>query len=184
MVSLSVRPSVKDVVYTAAHGGFSAQVPLGGGAAICRHLLQEWTATRPFQWRLLSPEILGTGAPQGNDLVRLSESDYARFCRRFESAVTKTIETMNPQTTVVLSNDVAEGPDFRRLAERGFSIYTIYHVDVIDYFVRLYFRFRCALRPSRAFTIDSHERSMFVGCRTLCAYYCKNKKTVFTVQKA
>ena len=52
---------------------------------------------------------------------------------------------MNPQTTVVLSNDVAEGPDFRRLAERGFSIYTIYHVDVIDYFVRLYFRSR--MRP-------------------------------------
>ena len=62
---LTVRPSVKDVVYTAAHGGFSAPVLLGGGAAICRHLLQEWTATRPFQWRLLSPDILGTAAPLG-----------------------------------------------------------------------------------------------------------------------
>jgi glycosyltransferase involved in cell wall biosynthesis len=46
---------------------------------------------------------------------------------------------------VVLSNDVAEGPDFRRLAARGFRIYTIYHVDVVDYVASIYLRSR--VRP-------------------------------------
>ena len=44
----------------------------------------------------------------------------------------------DPARTVVLCNDVSEGPDFRRLALAGYSLFTIYHVDVVDYISRVY----------------------------------------------
>ncbi len=40
----------------------------------------------------------------------------------------------------MLANDISEGPDFRLLASRGFRIFTIFHVDVVDYVTALYFR--------------------------------------------
>ena len=46
----------------------------------------------------------------------------------------------NPVDTVVLSNDVSEGPDFDALARRGYRIYTIYHVDVVAYIADIYLR--------------------------------------------
>lgn len=127
------------VIYTAAHGGFSSEhVPLGGGAAVCEHLLDEWERTRPFRLTLVDPSILGPGAPSGRDLVGLGELEYARFCRRFERAVTAEVLRYDPADTVVLSNDISEGPDFRRLAEAGFAVYTIYHVDVVAYVANIY----------------------------------------------
>ncbi len=133
------------VIYTAAHGGFSSErVPLGGGAAVCEHLLEEWGRTRPFQLTLLDPSILGPGAPSGSELVAFRESEYARFCRRFEQAVTAEVLHHDPANTVVLSNDISEGPDFRRLAETGFAVYTIYHVDVVAYVANIYAKRRIA----------------------------------------
>lgn len=130
-----------DVVFTAAHGGFaSEQVPLGGGAAVCDHLLAEWNRTNPFPLTLLTPSVLGAQAPRGKELVSYSEWDYARFCLSFEQETTARILERDPARTVVLCNDVSEGPDFRRLAERGYRLYTIYHVDVVDYFARIYLR--------------------------------------------
>ena len=38
----------------------------------------------------------------------------------------------------MLCNDVSEGPDFAALANAGFPVFTIYHVDVVDYFCRIY----------------------------------------------
>lgn len=129
------------VLYTAAHSGFSLdRVPLGGGGTVATWLESEWLRTRPFALRMLRPDLLGAAAPRDKDLVRYSELEYARFCRRFEQATTEVILREDPRQTVVLSNDVSEGPDFRRLSEAGFRVYTIYHVDVVDYFCRIYLR--------------------------------------------
>src|SRR5438874_1345237 len=129
------------VVYTAAHGGFSREaVPLGGGGAVCDHLVEEWKRTRPFPLQLVTPSILGESAPEGRDLVAFGERDYARFCREFERATTKEILRHDPQSTVVLANDIAEGPDFAALAARGFQVFTICHVDVVAYVAVIYLR--------------------------------------------
>lgn len=132
---------MKKVLYTAAHGGFASQaVPLGGGAAVSDHLVSEWTRTRPFPFELITPAILGAAAPSGADLVRFGERDYARFCRAFETASTEEILRHDPARTVVLANDVSEGPDFKKLADRGFPVFTIYHVDVVAYVAEMYGR--------------------------------------------
>lgn len=135
------RASPRTVLYTAAHGGFAGQaVPLGGGAAVCEHLAEEWSRTWPFPFRLITPEVLGSAAPSGTELVKFGERAYAQFSRAFERAATEEILRHDPAATVVLSNDVSEGPDFAALAERGFPIVTIYHVDVVAYVAEMYGR--------------------------------------------
>ncbi|HLX46045.1 MAG TPA: glycosyltransferase family 4 protein [Bryobacteraceae bacterium] len=129
------------ILYTAAHGGFSSSpVPLGGGAAVFEHLVEEWTRTQPFPFRAITPAILGKDAPSGRDLVGFNEKSYARFSRAFERAATDEILRHDPAETIVLSNDVSEGPDFTTLAKRGFRVFTIYHVDVVAYVAEIYGR--------------------------------------------
>jgi glycosyltransferase involved in cell wall biosynthesis len=129
------------VLYTAAHGGFKGQaIPLGGGAVICDRLTAEWRKTRPFDLHPITPSILGDSAPSAKELIRFNERSYARFCRSFEQRSTEEILRYNPSNTVVLANDVSEGPDFRRIAQRGFRIFTIYHVDVVAYIAAIYLR--------------------------------------------
>ena len=72
------------------------------------------------------------------DIVHFSERDYARFSREFERASTEEILKHDPRDTVVLANDVSEGPDFAAL--RDYRIFTIYHVDVVAYVADIYFR--------------------------------------------
>jgi glycosyltransferase involved in cell wall biosynthesis len=122
------------ILYVAAHGGPAREsVPLGGGAAVFDHLVAEWTRTGvPF--RTITPRI------PGRDLVRFSEREYAGFCRDFEQHATNEILRHDPAATVVLANDVSEGPDFTRLAAAGFRIFTIYHVDVVAYVAEIYLR--------------------------------------------
>jgi len=123
------------VLYLAAHGFAEDALPLGGGAAVCSQLLREWSRTQPFPVQLVSPAILGLqaggNAPSGSDLVRYNERQYAAFCRRFEAASTAEVLRHDPARTVVLVNDISEGPDFGRLAAAGFPMVTIYHVDVV-----------------------------------------------------
>lgn len=129
------------ILYTAAHGGFSHEaVPLGGGAAVCDRLVEEWSRTRPFDFRLITPAILEQSAPRGADLVRFGERDYANFSRAFERAATTEILKHDPADTVVLSNDVSEGPGFAALGRAGFRVFTIYHVDVVAYVAAIYGR--------------------------------------------
>jgi len=129
------------VLYTAAHGGFATEsVPLGGGAAVFEHLVEEWQRTRPFELRTITPSILGGSAPRGADLVHFGERRYAQFCRAFERACTDEILRHNPAEVVVLANDVSEGPAFDVLAERDYRVFTIYHVDVVAYVASLYGR--------------------------------------------
>ncbi len=136
------RPAI---LYTAAHGGFAREaVPLGGGAAVCDRLVEQWSRTRPFEFRLITPSILGPAAPRGADLVRFGERDYADFCRAFERAATREILRHDPAATTVLSNDISEGPDFAALGRAGFRVFTIYHVDVVAYVAAIYGRNRIA----------------------------------------
>ena len=129
-----------DVLYLAAHGFADEALPLGGGAAVCAQLLREWNAARPFSVRMVGPGILGANAPTGRDLVNFGERSYAEFCRRFEEAATGEVLRHDPARTRVLVNDISEGPDFRRLAEAGFDVTTIYHVDVVAYVAAIYGR--------------------------------------------
>ncbi len=115
-------------------------MPLGGGAAVFEHLVEEWKRTRPFELTAVTPAILGTSAPSGGDLVKFGERAYARFCREFERASTAEILRHDPARTVVLVNDVSEGPDFTELGARGYRVYTIYHVDVVAYVAAIYGR--------------------------------------------
>jgi glycosyltransferase involved in cell wall biosynthesis len=115
-------------------------VPLGGGAAVFEHLVEEWSRTRPFELRVVTPAILGKTAPSGGDLVKFGERAYARFCREFERASTAEILRHDPAQTVVLVNDISEGPDFAELGARGYRVYTIYHVDVVAYVAAIYGR--------------------------------------------
>ena len=122
------------ILYVAAHGGPAREsLPLGGGAAVFDHLVAEWTRTG-VDFRTIVPKIAG------RDLVRFSERQYAQFCREFEHDATEEILRYDPATTPVLCNDVSEGPDFEKLAARGFRIATIYHVDVVAYVAEIYLR--------------------------------------------
>jgi glycosyltransferase involved in cell wall biosynthesis len=85
------------------------------------------------------PEESGVGLPRPQKpLTEMTELEYARFCRKFERAVTVEILKRDPQDCVVLSNDISEGPDFSVLGERGYRIVTIFHVDVVEYFTKFY----------------------------------------------
>jgi hypothetical protein len=129
------------VLYLAAHGGYAGQaVPLGGGAAIANLLAAEWERTRPFDLELITPAILGSAAPSARQLVSFSESQYAAFCDAFRQAATREALRHDPASTAILVNDIAEGPDFERLARAGFRIVTVYHVDVVAYIASIYLR--------------------------------------------
>ena len=127
------------VLYTAAHAGFAKElVPLGGGAAVANQLIAEWTRTKPFDLEVIDPSILGSSTPSGKKLVQFGERQYAQFCFDFSKAATKHVLAHDPKDTAVLVNDISEGPDFQAVAEAGFPIYTIYHVDVVAYVADIY----------------------------------------------
>ncbi|HVO97461.1 MAG TPA: glycosyltransferase family 4 protein [Bryobacteraceae bacterium] len=119
------------ILYTAAHGGFREAAPLGGGAAICDLLVDEWSRTRPFEFQLIRPDATA------REIVSFSESQYANFSRAFEKKATEEILRHDPKTTTVLVNDVSEGPDFRAI--KDYHVFTIYHVDVVAYVADIYF---------------------------------------------
>jgi glycosyltransferase involved in cell wall biosynthesis len=120
------------ILYTAAHGGFRESVPLGGGAAICDLLVEEWSRTKPFEFRLIRPQVAA------GDIVHFSERQYAKFSREFERISTEEILKHDPKDVVVLANDVSEGPNFAAL--RDYKIFSIFHVDVVAYVADIYFR--------------------------------------------
>jgi len=150
------------VLYIAAHGGFAGQpVALGGGAAVCNLLLAEWARTRPFPCELIGPSILGAGAPSGQDLIAYGESSYAQFCVDFRRAATAEALRHDPARTVILCNDVSEGPDFARLSAAGFRMVTIYHVDVVAYVAAIYGR--DWIRPETAIRLYSAAKRWLPG---------------------
>src|SRR5258708_25317614 len=99
---------VIEVLYTAAHGGFSAEAaPLGGGAAVCDHLMDEWSRTRPFPFRLIAPQDV-----RSKQIAQFGERDYARFSRQFERTSPEEILHHDPARTVVLPTAVSQAPHF------------------------------------------------------------------------
>lgn len=136
------------IVMTAAHGGScSEKVPLGGAAAICERLLRYWQGRDDIEVTLLAP---GRQAPQkaanihyeqidllqGRAPSSLNELAYAKFCRQFENAQNQYILQNRPDA--VLCHDISEGPSFALLNRYGIKCLPIYHVDVVDYFCRIY----------------------------------------------
>lgn len=101
-------------------------------------LTDEWRRSGAVDVRAITPAILGDAAPRGADLIGYSERRYAEFCRAFEKAATAEILRHDPAKTTVLVNDISEAPDFKALAQHGFRIFTIYHVDVVAYIAAIY----------------------------------------------
>jgi glycosyltransferase involved in cell wall biosynthesis len=144
---------LKNLVFVGSHVGYPMdRTPLGGGAMVGLQLARHWKPDGT--WRLV---VLGSGpeapapgleyarlAGREDALVELGELAYARFCRDFERQTTEWILSRRaelvPADTAVVVNDISEGPTLARLAEAGYAITSIWHVDVVDYFNKLYLR--------------------------------------------
>lgn len=131
------------------------RVPLGGGAMVGLQLARRWAgacARRGVRLAVLGsgpvPPAEGLDYVQladpgaGPGLTRLSELGYARFCREFEAATTAWVlerrAALPPEDTVVVVNDLSESPDLERLGAAGYRIVSIWHVDVVEFFNRIY----------------------------------------------
>jgi glycosyltransferase involved in cell wall biosynthesis len=134
------------ITLAAAHLGYSPErSPLGGGAAVAVGLSRAWAGDARF-----SLSLIGSGpfppdgatylraAGRDAELTSLSELAYARFCREFEAETTARLLEARPEAAVV--NDVSESPDLSRLKAAGIRIVSIWHVDVADFFCRMYLR--------------------------------------------
>lgn len=144
------------VVFIGSHLGYPMdRVPLGGGAMVGLQLARRWAGSASERGARLV--VLGSGpvppaagleyvqlADPGADpgLTRLSELGYARFCREFEAATTAWVlerrGELPPEETVLVVNDISESPDLERLAAAGYRIVSIWHVDVVEFFNRIY----------------------------------------------
>ncbi|MFC1679401.1 hypothetical protein ACFL2T_04250, partial [Elusimicrobiota bacterium] len=149
---------MRHIVFVGSHLGYPMdRTPLGGGAMVGLQLVRHWSRAASEEGFHLT--VVGSGshapcreadylqlpAPMGDaspDLVRLSELGYARFCREFEAATTAYLldrrGALDPSRTVVVVNDISESPDLDRLAEAGFRLLSIWHVDVVEFFNRIY----------------------------------------------
>ncbi|UPT73963.1 MAG: glycosyltransferase family 4 protein [Elusimicrobiota bacterium] len=163
---------MKRLVFVASHVGYPMdRTPLGGGAMVGLQLVKHWKPDA--SWK---PVILGSGpetpapgcdyhrlAAREGGLVDLGELDYARFCRDFEAETTAWIlerrKDLPPKDTVIVVNDVSEGPGLEELAAAGYQILSIWHVDVVDYFNKLYLRRIVA--PEKLTRL--HERMRSIG---------------------
>ncbi len=147
------------IVYTAAHGGHHPeQRPLGGGAAVCWRLVHQWANDPKVSLTLLAPAEKPPDFPPAIQYHRLpvleenvhpaqlTQWEYARFSRRFEASATNHLQRLAEQAPsqrfAVLCNDISEGVDFRRVAAWGLPVVTLFHVDVADFFSRIYLRFK------------------------------------------
>ncbi len=168
------------------------KTPLGGGAMVGLQLVRHWSLDASC-----CLTVLGSGpqAPVGGShyhrlaerpdgLVDLSELNYARFCRDFEMETTGWIlarrKEYPPAETVIVVNDVSEGPTLKTLAGAGYPILSIWHVDVVDYFNKLYLRRIVA--PEKLTQL--HERVRSIGADwilpdVLSLVFEKQRETVY-----
>lgn len=151
------------LIMTAAHGGSNSEkVPLGGGAAICERLCRCWASDPRLDVTLMAPgatpppgvkyhrlKVLGERSP-----ATLNELAYAKFCRDFEQQLTAEIISQRPD--VVLTHDLSEGPNYAMLERYGIPCIPIYHVDVVDFFCRMYLH--KLVSPRRAEALWRHLR--------------------------
>ncbi len=146
------------IVFVAAHLGYPMdRTPLGGGAMVGVHLSRLLGAqqNRDFDFVCLGS---GPQAPYeevsyaalkpplfpGEHVSLLSEFRYARFSRWFEKKsarwILDRISEFTPENTCVIINDISESPDISALSQRGYKVLSLWHVDVVDYFNRLYLK--------------------------------------------
>ncbi|MFI5349591.1 MAG: glycosyltransferase family 4 protein [Elusimicrobiota bacterium] len=161
-----------NLIFVGSHLGYPMdRTPLGGGAMVGLQLVRQWTPDS--SWRLVvlgsGPEAPGQAAeyvrlaarPEG--LVELGELAYARFCADFEAETTEWIlsrtQEFKPSETAIVVNDISEGPTLGLLTRAGYRVLSIWHVDVVDYFNKLYLR--RFLAPERLTRV--HERLRAAG---------------------
>ncbi len=167
---------MKNLVFVGSHLGYPMdRTPLGGGAMVGLQLARHWKPDS--SWRFV---VLGSGpeaptpaaeyvrlAERPGGLVDLGELEYARFCSDFESATTEWIlsraREFEPLETAIVVNDISEGPTLGRIESAGYRVLSIWHVDVVDYFNKLYLR--RFLAPERLTRV--HERLRAVGVERL-----------------
>lgn len=149
------RP-VAGLVFIGSHLGYPMdRTPLGGGAMVGLHLARQWSRDPSLNLAVLGsgplPPFAATTSARyvrlaavEEGLVDLGELAYARFCRRFERETTAWLlqrrSEYPPEAAVVVVNDISEGPDLARLRAAGYRVLSIWHVDVVDYFNKLYFK--------------------------------------------
>ncbi len=144
---------MKNLIFVGSHLGYPMdRTPLGGGAMVGLQLAQHWKPDA--SWKLV---VLGSGpeaptsaaqyvrlAARPEGLVELGELAYAHFCRDFELETTDWImarrQEFKPSETAIVVNDISEGPTLGALARAGYRVLSIWHVDVVDYFNKLYLR--------------------------------------------
>jgi glycosyltransferase involved in cell wall biosynthesis len=123
---------MKTLLYAASDSGFDLrQVPLGGAAPICAFLTNSWRNQSDFRFRLLSPDVIGAEAPRDEDLLHYTPRQYVNFIFKFEQAVTDEILRHDRRDTVILAIDMSDGPHFRLLAEKGYAVYCIFHMNMV-----------------------------------------------------
>ncbi|MBI5625413.1 MAG: glycosyltransferase [Elusimicrobia bacterium] len=165
---------MRSLVFIASHIGYPMEkTPLGGGAMVGLQLIRHWPKDGDCKLIVLGsgPESPDTGieyvqlpAPGPHPApIKLSELEYARFCRDFETGTTDWLlaqgHRLPPGKTCVMVNDVAEGPDVERISKAGYPIVSLWHVDVVDYFNKLYLR--SIVRPESLTAL--YERSRRLG---------------------
>ncbi len=143
------------IVFIGSHLGYPMdRTPLGGGAAVGLQLTRHWAKKSDLNLLAMGsgPETPAAGVPYvqlpepgvKHNLVKLSELGYARFCREFERATTEFLLTHKnsypPRETTVIVNDISEGPDLASLSAAGYRILSIWHVDVVEFFNRIYLK--------------------------------------------
>ncbi|MDE2489805.1 MAG: glycosyltransferase family 4 protein [Elusimicrobia bacterium] len=183
---------MRNLLLVGSHLGYPMdRTPLGGGAMVGLQLVRHWTPDAT--WRLL---VLGSGpqppspscqyvrlAGREEALVELGEMAYARFCRDFEARTTAWIlerrSELKPADTAIVVNDISEGPDLAALSGAGYRILSIWHVDVVDYFNKLYLHRLVA--PERLTRL--HERLRAAGVErilpdVLSLVFGKQRETV------
>ena len=161
-----------NLIFVGSHLGYPMdRTPLGGGAMVGLQLAQHWKPDS--SWRLV---VLGSGpdapthaaeyvrlAARPDGLVELGEMAYARFCADFEAETTEWIlsrtREFKPSETAIVVNDISEGPTLGRLTLAGYRVLSIWHVDVVDYFNKLYLR--RFLAPERLTRV--HEKLRAAG---------------------
>jgi glycosyltransferase involved in cell wall biosynthesis len=132
---------MRTLVYTATDSGFDlSRVPLGGSALVCGFLTEEWRKRRPFEVRMASLDLLGDEAPGEQDLFRYTPKQYADFMFKFEEVLTQEILRHDPRDTMVLCNGVADGPRFKLLATKGYSVFCIFHMNMVSFFTGVFLK--------------------------------------------
>jgi len=153
---MTAVPLGRKVYVTTATGALGTDAaPVGGGVAVLEALLPHLGADPELDATVLRPGRRDRESVQGgvrlvdlalpslagtpdDHLLHLSERAYARFALEWERRLQRFFETVPAAGSLVLANDVSEGPPFAELARRGFAQAVLYHVVVGDFFARQY----------------------------------------------